>query len=154
MMSCRRLYGSFSILLLISGLGLAQSGLTVTATSTAAGTPAVYVFSFTADQELSPRAGLAVVFPSGFDLSKVVMADSRSMDGGWLVRVQGDTVWAQRSGLGKAMAAGTAVDLILAAVVAETSAAAPEWLLLHREENALQTSRQRAEITLRKADRL
>ncbi|HPI74416.1 MAG TPA: hypothetical protein PK843_04975 [bacterium] len=154
MMSCRRLYSSFSFLLLIAGLGLAQSGLTVTATSTAAGTPAVYVFSFTADQELSPRAGLAVVFPSGFDLSKMMMADSRSIDGGWLVRVHADTVWAQRSGLGKTITAGTVVDLILAAVVAETIPAAPEWLLLHREESALQTSRQRAEITLRKADRL
>ena len=135
---------------------MAQSELTITATSVAPQTASAYIFSFVADQEISPRAALAIVFPSAYDLSQVVLVDSRTLDGGLEVRVRQDTVWALRSGRGKSIVAGTRVDLIFAAVLKTASGSdGSQFVLLHRNETgALRQSSQRADVNLRKSDRL
>jgi hypothetical protein len=155
-MNIKQLRLSFFAGLLFFRALVAQSGLTVTTTSIAAETPAVYMFSFQCDKPIGPAAALGVVFPAGFDLAKVLLADSRTMDGGMAVRVHGDTVWAQRSGRGQAILAGTKVDLILAAVVpAQPGDGSVEFEVLHKEADGLQSrNRQRVDLVLRKSDRL
>lgn len=137
------------LLLALAGAVWPQSGLTVTASSLNGQTPAVYHFSFIVEREISPRAVLGIVFPAGFDLTQVKMADSRILNGGMQVTVNSDTVWAIRSGLGKVIASGTRVDLLLAAVVSAENARAANFQVLHRESRGeINRSRQRAEIGL------
>jgi len=154
-MNIKQLHLGFFAGLLLARVLMAQSGLMVTATSVTAEMPAVYIFSFQCDKPIGPAADIGVVFPAGFDLTKVLLADSRAMDGGLAVRVQGDTVWAQRSGRGSTIPAGTKVDLILAAVVpAQPGDGSVEFDVLHKEADRLQSrNRQRVELVLRKSDR-
>jgi hypothetical protein len=142
-------------MLVLCQASLAQHDLTITTTSIVISKPAAYIFSFINDREVTPNAALAVVFPTGFDLTTVAVADSRTMDGGLQVRVQQDTVWVQRSGRGKTLVVGTRIDLILAAVIsAEPTNQVNEFEILHKEKNEiLSRSRQRVAIELQRAEK-
>jgi hypothetical protein len=77
---------------------------------------AVYELRFVAADTLSSRARFEVILPAGFDVSGVQLASSRIMDGGFAVKVAQDTVRIFRSGEGKSLPPGTAIDLLFAAV--------------------------------------
>ncbi len=142
------------ILMTLTSTVWPQSNLTVTATSVNAQAQAIYHFTFMADREIGSSASIGIVFPSDFDLTLVKMADSRTMNGGLQITVSADTVWARRSGLGKAIASGTRVDLLLAAVVSVEMAQSADFQVLHREMGGgINRSRQRVEIGLYRGGR-
>lgn len=101
----------------IANLSWAQTSFTVRATQTTPRTFAAYQFVFTTEQELPANAEIEIIFPSYFILSKVVLADSRTISGGFSVAVNGDTVRVKRSGLGSIIPRGRTVDLLLASII-------------------------------------
>ena len=96
---------------------LAQTQLTVKASQLQPRKYAAYDFAFVASQEIAKDAEIDIVFPKEFILSKVVMADSRAMNGGLTVEVKGDTVKVKRSGRGNSVPAGSSIDVKLASVI-------------------------------------
>jgi hypothetical protein len=124
-----------------------QSRLQVSATSTASQSAAAYIFNFTLDRELGKADRIGVVFPQGFDLSQIAMADSRAMTGGLLVTVRKDTVWATRTGRGAVLPAGSKVDLVVAVAVKTSSANASEFVILVADkQNNVRQSKQQTRI--------
>ena len=75
-----------------------------------------YELTWDTDRSLDADATIGVVFPSLCNLSQVVMADSKKLNGGLSVAVSGDTVWVERSGRGDAVATGERVDLKIASI--------------------------------------
>ncbi|HNR68506.1 MAG TPA: hypothetical protein PKN04_08470 [bacterium] len=97
----------------------------------------VYSVTWTADREIAADAAIGVVFPRACNLSQVIMADSRQLNGGLMVNVSGDTVWVQRSGLGEKLAAGDSVEVKIASVFNPVSPDQPyEFKILLRDERA------------------
>jgi hypothetical protein len=139
-------YGLVLLLLPLWSL-LGQSRLQVFATNTAPQSQAAYIFNFTLDKELGKGDRIGVVFPQGFDLSQVAMADSRAMTGGLSVIVRKDTVWATRSGRGTIMPAGSKVDLVVAVAAKTSDVSSAEFtILIADKQNNLRQSRQQSRI--------
>ncbi|MBN1542429.1 hypothetical protein JW992_09810 [candidate division KSB1 bacterium] len=96
-----------------------------------------YSVVWVADRPVAADAVIGVVFPSLCNLSQVVMADSRKLNGGVSVSVLGDTVWVQRSGLGATVAAGDTVDISIASIFNPPADSEPlEFQILERRNGA------------------
>ena len=106
-------------LLFLSPL-LAQFSLEVQATSVVPRKFAAYDFVFQSLQNIPPSAEFLIVFSKDFLLAKIVMADSRSMTGGFTIAVQSDTIIAKRTGLGNTLAAREQADLKVAMIANPT----------------------------------
>jgi len=115
----------------------AQDIISVKATQTTPRTAAAYQFLFTTEQELAKDAEVDIVFPSYFILSQAVLADSRTINGGFLVTVKNDTVKVKRSGMGSVIPRGRTVDLLLASIINPREMASNyEFGILIRSANA------------------
>lgn len=105
-----------SLLCAAVGIAFGQSAGRLRPLSGQPGQNAVYELRFLAQDTISPAARFELILPPGFDVSGVQLASSRKMDGGFSVVVAQDTVRILRSGLGRAVPAGTEVDLLFAAI--------------------------------------
>jgi hypothetical protein len=77
----------------------------------------IYDFVISINEEVPSKSQILLIFPSQFDLSKVSVADSRTLDGGLEVSVKQDTVEIKRSGRGKNIDANTPIDLKIGLIV-------------------------------------
>ncbi len=82
-----------------------------------AGAGSLYTLNFTLPDTLQPNAVLEIEFPPGFDLSKVNLAGSTSINGGFKVSVQGQTIKVSRKGKGGVKYPGDKVDLKFSTVI-------------------------------------
>ncbi len=98
------------------GQSLSRDHVDVRPLSSTAGAATLYRFDFTLQDTLRPDGVIEVVFPEGFDLSRVVVAGSQSINGGFRVEVKGQTVVLRRQGRGAARRPGEKVDVMLATV--------------------------------------
>ena len=82
-----------------------------------AGAASLYTLNFTLPDTLHPDAVLEVKFPSGFDLTKVNLAGSATINGGFKVSVQGQTIRVSRKGRGSLKYPGDKIELKFSTVV-------------------------------------
>lgn len=82
-----------------------------------AGAASLYTLNFTLSDTLHANAVFEVKFPTGFDLSKVNLAGSDSINGGFNVSVQGQTIKVSRKGKGSIKYLGDKVDLKFSTIV-------------------------------------
>ena len=82
-----------------------------------AGAASLYTLNFTLSDTLHPNAVLEVKFSPGFDLTKVNLAGSATINGGFNVSVQGQTIKVSRKGKGGLKYPGDKVDLKFSTVV-------------------------------------
>lgn len=101
---------------ILSVPGFAQDNISVIPLFEQAHANAIYEVKFTTSQALSPNVKFLITFPGNFDLSKVNMAGSETMNGGFKTTVEDSTVLIERSGLGRMINAGEAVQLQFATV--------------------------------------
>lgn len=94
----------------------ASDTLRVRAIQPEASAISIYEVSFTLSQPLPADGSLILTFPQPFDLSRVVMAGSSTINGGFHVAVEGQRVILKRSGLGRVIPANTKVDVKFANV--------------------------------------
>lgn len=71
----------------------------------------IYQINFVVDKPIPPKAVFRIVFPIGFNLSDLMIAGSTTINGGFLLQVDGQVVTIRRSGLGKEIPANQRVDL-------------------------------------------
>ena len=94
----------------------AQNMLTIQPVFKEAGIAAIYEINFTVSQAIPADAQFVIHFPTEFDLTKVNMAGSATINGGFITKVQGSDVTLTRSGLGDVVTAGQPVKLQFATV--------------------------------------
>jgi len=82
-----------------------------------AGEVSIYQVSFVLSDTLPSDAVIIVTFPEGFDLSRVKVAGSSTINGGFKVSVDGQRVAIKRSGLGRPIPPGESVDVKFANVI-------------------------------------
>jgi hypothetical protein len=106
------------ILLFSTSLGAQTSAdsVRVNALNSEAGATSLYTLEFTLADTLYPDAEVEVVFPPGFDVSKVTIAGSKAVNGGFEVNVAGQTVTVKRKGTGAVKLPGEKVDVMFAVV--------------------------------------
>ncbi len=95
----------------------ANNSVEVKTLNSEAGASSLYTLNFTLSDTLHPKAVLEIKFPAGFDLSKVNLAGSASINGGFKVSVQGQTIKLSRKGKGALKYPGDKVDLKFSTVV-------------------------------------
>lgn len=88
-----------------------QDSVEVKALNSQAGAASLYSLDFTLADTLYPDAEFEVVFPAGFDVSKVTIAGSKAINGGFDVKVEGQKVLVQRKGRGSIKLPGEKVDV-------------------------------------------
>ncbi|MFQ5638327.1 MAG: hypothetical protein ACE5IR_10085 [bacterium] len=97
------------------GLSLADS-LRVQALNNQVNAATLYALDFTLADTLFSESIIEVVFPTGFDLSRVTLAGSKTINGGFDVDVREQTVYLKRKGRGRMNIPGEKVDVKLAIV--------------------------------------
>ena len=93
-----------------------QDSVKVNPLNPAAGQVSIYQISFVATDTLYPDGQIIITFPEDFDLSKVIMAGSTTINGGFKVSVQGNKVILKRTGLGRSTIPKETVDVKFANV--------------------------------------
>ncbi len=76
----------------------------------------IYQVNFVIDKPIPAKAVFRIVFPASFDLSDLMIAGSSTINGGFTLQVEGQTVIIKRSGLGKPIPANQRADLKFAIV--------------------------------------
>lgn len=76
----------------------------------------IYQVNFVIDKPIPAKAAFRIVFPIGFDLSDLMIAGSSTINGGFTLQVEGQTVTIKRSGLGKEIPPNQPVDVKFAIV--------------------------------------
>lgn len=104
-------------ILLISNVIYGQNELQLKPMFPEAGKVTIYELKFNPPDSLDAKAQLKIVFPKVFDLSKVKMAGSSTINGGFQVDVVDSTVILKRTGLGQTLLPGEKVDVKFANVV-------------------------------------
>jgi hypothetical protein len=104
------------LILLSTGL-TAQVAEGVYATSLGPLKNAAYKFVFAVESEIPAEATINIVFPPQINLSKVVHAASKAIDGGFTVSVIQDTLIAKRNGNRNFVASNTICDFVVAVVL-------------------------------------
>ena len=94
-----------------------NNSVDVQALNTEAEAASLYTLNFTLPDTLQPDAVLEVIFPNGFDLSRVNLAGSATINGGFKVSVQGQTIKVSRKGKGSLKYPGDKVELKFSTVV-------------------------------------
>jgi len=93
-----------------------NNSVDVQALNTEAEAASLYTLNFTLPDTLQPDAVLEVIFPNGFDLSRVNLAGSATINGGFKVSVEGQTIKVSRKGKGVLKYPGDKVDVIFSIV--------------------------------------
>lgn len=94
----------------------AQTSLNVSPENRTAAAVSLYKLEFALPEALPADGALTVTFPEGFDLSRVKIAASATINGGFETHVKGRRVVIVRKGEGKSLNQGASVDLLLTAV--------------------------------------
>ncbi|HEX9654281.1 MAG TPA: hypothetical protein VGA99_11270 [bacterium] len=118
--------GSVILSLVVVSLLPAQAltdSVEVKALNTQASAASLYTLNFTLADTLYPDAGFEISFPPGFDVSKVTIAGSKAINGGFEVKVEGQKVLVTRKGRGAVKLPGEKVDVMFSTV---TNPANPE----------------------------
>lgn len=123
----RKKRDSFAKTILISALFFCMADLSaqpaktdaveVKALDSQAGAASLFTLNFTLSDTLQPDAVIEVKFPNGFDLSRVNLAGSATINGGFKVSVQGQSLKISRKGKGAVKYPGEKVDLKFSTVV-------------------------------------
>lgn len=82
-----------------------------------AGELSIYQVSFVLSDTLPSDAVIMITFPGDFDLPRVKLAGSSTINGGFKVSVDGQRVVLKRSGLGRPIPPGERVDVKFANVI-------------------------------------
>lgn len=90
---------------------IAQEQITISPLFREPGVNSIYEIKFTPTKAIPADAQFKVIFPEGFDLTKVKIAGSSTINGGFKTSVKDSVVLIERSGLGNIVAAGENVDL-------------------------------------------
>ena len=80
------------------------------------GTYTLYQVSFVYQDSISANDRFSLVFPEAFDLSRVTLAGSKSMNGGFTVSVRDSVLEIRRNGEGRIISPGEQVDLLFSVV--------------------------------------
>ncbi len=80
------------------------------------GQQSIYILNFSLSDTIPPAAQWQINFPAGFDLGKVLLAGSNSINGGFSVQVTGQRILISRSGQGSILRTGINYDLAFANV--------------------------------------
>ena len=104
------------IFLLISGNAIAQSNVRLIALNPQAEANSIYQLSFITADTLQSEAVFEIVFPGTIDISRVKIAGSATINGGFSVSVSSDTVIVKRSGRGTVITQGQDVSVEIATV--------------------------------------
>ncbi len=76
----------------------------------------LYQINFVISKPISPKAKIRATFPEEFNLSKVLVVGSNSINGGFKMDVKNNIVTIKRSGLGREIKANEKVDVKFAIV--------------------------------------
>ena len=76
----------------------------------------IYQINFIVSKPIPQKAIIRVSFPAGFDLSDLMIAGSTTINGGFILTVDGQVVTMKRSGLGREIPANEKVDIKFAIV--------------------------------------
>lgn len=95
---------------------IAQNALTITPLNSSAGATSIYNLDFILPDSLPPQGAISIVFPDEFDLSKVNIAASSIIKGGFSTFVVNQEVIIVRKGEGNLLKSGKRVDIKLSAV--------------------------------------
>jgi|GEM_PF-1938200 len=106
----------FSLLILLMNNLQAQESIGIKPIFPEVEAASIYEINFTPTKALPPDARFMITFPKAFDLSKVNMAGSPSINGGFRTQVEDSTVIITRSGLGRTIEVGEKVQLHFATV--------------------------------------
>lgn len=96
--------------------GSAQTVHNIAAVPLTPNVPAVLRFELSNNDITSSKCQFGLVFPAAFDLSSVLFADSRTLNGGFTIASHQDTVWVYRSGVGNPLPAREKMDILVATV--------------------------------------
>ena len=100
----------------LSASGATIDSLSVKPVNPEAEAITIYEVSFVLSDTLPSDAVIMVTFPDGFDLSRVKLAGSSTINGGFKVSVDGQRVAIKRSGLGRPILPGENVEVKFANV--------------------------------------
>ena len=100
----------------LSASGATIDSLSVKPVNPEAEAITIYEVSFVLSDTLPSDAVIMVTFPDGFDLSRVKLAGSSTINGGFKVSVDGQRVAIKRSGLGRPILPGESVEVKFANV--------------------------------------
>lgn len=139
-LTVRRMLILWGLLLVFSPVARAQTAappsLQLRALQAEAAQPSVYELTFTPQETISPEAEFVLEFPPGFDLSRVKIASSDEMKGGFTVTVAQRKVFLKRTGLGPSIAPGTPVKLSVGVIVNPAELRTPQRASVQWRHNA------------------
>ena len=82
----------------------------------------IYRIEFTTTEAMAKDAEFVLTFPSDFNLSKVILASSKTINGGFKVTRNNSKVIVSRSGLGDEIPTGKKVEILLGNILNPGSA--------------------------------
>lgn len=138
-LTVRRMLALWGLLLVYSPFASSQTtapGMHLRARHAEASKPSVYELTFTAQETITPEAEFVLEFPPDFDLSRVKIASSDEMKGGFTVTVAQRKVFLKRTGLGPSIAPGTPVKLSVGVIVNPKDLSAPQRAGVQWRHNA------------------
>ncbi len=100
-----------------NGMGAAQDVLEIKPTFEQVKALTIYEVKLKCSQPLPADAKFQFTFPAAMDLSKVRMAGSATINGGFKTQAKDNQVIIKRSGLGDTIPAHTPVDLMFTSVI-------------------------------------
>jgi len=130
----------------VAGSLRSQGRLTATALNPLTGATSLYKLQFTSPAPLDSGAGFVLIFPSGFDLSRVSIAASSTILGGMTVRTRGREALVLRKENGPRIQAGRNVDLWLSAVKSASNAGPNQIALEVYSDKKLATTRFESDV--------
>lgn len=138
-LTVRRMLILWGLLLVFSPRARAQTAapsVQLRALQAEAAQPSVYELTFTPQEAISPEAEFVLEFPPGFDLSRVKIASSDEMRGGFTVTVAQRKVFLKRTGLGPSIAPGMPVKLSVGVIVNPAELRTPQRASVQWRHNA------------------
>lgn len=138
-LTVRRILPLWGLFLVSSPFAVAQTispPVQLRALHAEAAQPSVYELTFTAQEAIPSEAEFVLEFPADFDLSRVKLASSDEMKGGFTVTVAQQKVYVKRSGLGPRVAAGTQVKLCVGVIVNPPELNTPQRASVQWRRNA------------------
>jgi len=99
-----------------STFAAAKDSVTVEIKNAQAEARSICQVNFRISKSISPQATIRVTFPSEFDLSKLLVAGSNTINGGFEMTVDNKVAIIKRSGLGREIQANEKVDVKFAIV--------------------------------------
>jgi hypothetical protein len=94
----------------------AQTLQRIVASPFESGSPAVMRIEWQQENPVTVQWKMGILLPVEFDRSQLLLAASRSINGGFTVANRGDTLWVKRSGSGDRITTTGALDLAIASI--------------------------------------